>query len=72
MSENKGRPTPIHLKEEELLKKLPVKIGNVDLNYEYYPGEDLYSDGMVEEELLSIVKNASPVEYPRIIEEKKS
>ena len=28
------------------------KIGNVTLDYEYYPGEDLYSDGPVEEELL--------------------
>ena len=27
------------------------KIGNVTLDYEYYPGEDLYSDGPVEEEL---------------------
>ncbi len=72
MSENKSRPAPIHLKEEELLKKLPTKIGNVNLNYEFYPGEDLYSDGKVEEEILSIVKNASPVEYPKIIEQKKS
>lgn len=33
------------------------KIGNVTLDYEYYPGEDLYSDGPVEEELLEIAKN---------------
>ena len=30
------------------------KIGNVTLDYEYYPGEDLYSDGPVEEELLEM------------------
>lgn len=33
------------------------KIGNITLDYEYYPGEDLYSDGDVEEEILEIVKN---------------
>ena len=36
------------------------KIGNVTLDYEYYPGEDLYSDGPVEEELLEIAKNPEP------------
>lgn len=32
------------------------KIGNVILNYEYYSGEDFYSDGAVEDELLEIAK----------------
>lgn len=72
MSENKSRPTPIHLKEEELLRGLPEKIGNVSLNYKSYPGEDLYSDGAIEDEILAIVRDASRVEYPAIIEEKKS
>ncbi len=72
MSEENKRPAPIHLKEEELLKKLPEKIGNVTLNYQFYPGKDLYSDGAIEDEILAIVKNASRVEYPSIIEEKKS
>lgn len=72
MSGENNRPEPIHLKEEELLGKLPEKIGNVTLNYQYYPGEDLYSDGAIEDELLEIVKNASRVEYPAIIEERKS
>lgn len=72
MSGEIKRPAPIHLKEEELLKKLPEKIGNVVLDYQYYPGEDLYSDGAIEDEILTIVKNASRVEYPAIIEEKKS
>ncbi|MCM1134621.1 MAG: class I SAM-dependent methyltransferase [Clostridium sp.] len=67
-----ARPEPIHLREEELIKKLPEQIGRVKLNYSHYSGEDLYSDGEVEEELLEIVKNASKVEYPSIIEEKKS
>lgn len=72
MSENKSRPTPIHLKEEELLRGLPERIGNVLLNYNCYPGEDLYSDGAIEDEILAIVRDASRVEYPAIIEEKKS
>ena len=72
MSENKSRPAPIHLKEEELLKRLPEKIGNVTLHYECYSGEDLYSDGTIEDEILAIAKDASSVEYPEIIEERKS
>lgn len=32
------------------------KIGRVSLNLDYYDGEDRYSDGDVEEELLEIVK----------------
>lgn len=72
MSENKSRPTPIHLKEEELLRGLPERLGNVSLNYKCYSGEDLYSDGAIEDEILAIVKDASRVEYPAIIEEKKS
>ncbi len=71
MKEEK-RQQPLHLKEEELIGKLPEKIGNVALDYKYYPGEDLYSDGAIEDELLSIVKNASRVEFPGIIEEKGS
>jgi len=31
-------------------------IGNVRINYDFYPGSDLYSDGIVEDTLLSIVK----------------
>ena len=33
------------------------KIGKVTLDYEFYAGTDLYSDGTVEDELLDIVKN---------------
>lgn len=72
MREEVKRPAPIHLKEGELLGKLPEKIGNVTLNYKFYPGEDFYSDGVIEDEILKIVKDASRVEYPSIIEERKS
>ena len=66
------RPEPIRLKEEELIKVLPDKIGKVRLNFDCYSGQDLYSDGEVEDEILSIVKNVSKVEYPSIIEQRKS
>ncbi|MDE7446740.1 MAG: methyltransferase domain-containing protein [Lachnospiraceae bacterium] len=51
---------------------MPERLGNVSLNYRCYPGEDLYSDGVIEDEILAIVRDASRVEYPAIIEEKKS
>ncbi len=70
--DNSKRPQAIHLSEEELLSKLPRQIGKVTLDYEFYPGEDLYSDGTIEDEILGIVKEASRVEYPAIIEERKS
>ena len=33
------------------------KIGNIELDYTYYSGQDLYSDGDIEDYLLDIVKN---------------
>lgn len=48
------------------------KIGNVILDYEYYPGEDLYSDGPVEEELLEIAKSYTEEELNQVIAEKNS
>jgi SAM-dependent methyltransferase len=51
----------------DLLKE---KIGGVSLNYEYYSGKDLYSDGMIEDVLLDIVKNNSKDKYDHIIYEK--
>ncbi len=64
--------TPVHLTEEEIFNRLPEKIGQVSLNYDHYGGRDLYSDGEIEDELLSIVKNVSRVEYRSVIEERKS
>ena len=48
------------------------EIGKIKLNLKHYPGEDLYCDGEIEDELLEIARNYAQVEYPRIIEEKKS
>lgn len=47
------------------------QIGKVSLDYTHYPGEDLYCDGEVEQELLEITKDYSVVEFPEIIEERK-
>lgn len=47
------------------------KIGKVTLDYSWYPGEDFYCDGEVENELLDIVKTYPEKEYNRIIEERK-
>lgn len=48
------------------------EIGKIKLNLKHYPGEDLYCDGEIEDELLEIAKNYAQVEYPRIIEEKRT
>lgn len=48
------------------------KIGNVVLDYTDYPGEDFYSEGKQEDELLEIVKNHTEKEFNRIIQEKAS
>ncbi|MBQ9490903.1 MAG: hypothetical protein IJU80_13340, partial [Lachnospiraceae bacterium] len=47
-------------------------IGKVVLDLSKYPGEDLYSDGAIEEELLKIARDLSPIEYGRVIDERAS
>lgn len=53
-------------------KRLTESIGKVNLDLTYYSGEDVYCDGEIEDELLKITRDYAEVEYPRIIEEKKS
>ncbi len=48
------------------------KIGNVVLDMTYYPGEDHYSDGDIEDELLQVAMEHEEEEFPKIIEERKS
>lgn len=48
------------------------EIGKIKLDLTHYPGEDLYCDGDVEDELLDITRNYSSVEYQGIIEERGS
>ncbi len=38
------------------------QIGNIKLNLEYYSGDDQYSDGDIEDEILNIVKNTDKYE----------
>lgn len=43
------------------------QIGNVVLDDTYYPGEDLYSDGAVENHILELVKKYREEEYNQVI-----
>lgn len=48
------------------------EIGKIKLDYTHYSGEDIYTDGEIEEAILEVAKHNAEVEYPRIIEEKGS
>lgn len=48
------------------------KIGSVVLDYAYYEGQDFYTDGEIEEEMLDIAMHHSREQFPEIIEERKS
>lgn len=54
-----------------MAEKQIEEIGKIKLDLTHYPGEDMYCDGDVEDELLEIARNYAAVEYPGIIEEKK-
>lgn len=45
-------------------------IGKIMLDYRFYSGIDLYSDGEIEDEILEIVKNNNENQYDRIIAER--
>ena len=53
-------------------QKTIEKIGNITLDLKHYEGRDVYSDGDVEDELLSIARDLSPIEYQKVIEERGS
>lgn len=48
------------------------KIGKVVLDDTYYPGEDLYSDGAVEDEMLEIARTYPENQWNHVISERKS
>ena len=48
------------------------KIGKVFLDDTLYPGQDLYSDGAIEDELLEIARDYHPEEFNHVIRERKS
>ena len=43
------------------------QIGKAVLDYHFYTGEDKYTDGAIEDEMLEIAKNCAPEEYDRVI-----
>ena len=45
-------------------------IGKVTLDLTHWPGEELYSDGRVEDELLSLVKDLPPEKYEEAVRER--
>lgn len=47
------------------------RIGNVILDDTHYPGEDLYSDGAVEDHILELVRTYPEAEYPQVIAQEK-
>ena len=47
------------------------RIGNIELDYTYYPGEDIYSDGPIEDELLEIAKSCTESELNAEIARRK-
>ena len=57
---------------KKMEKSTTETIGKVTLDLSKYPGEDLYSDGAVEEELLKIARDLSPIEYQKVIDERAS
>lgn len=48
------------------------KVGNVVLDLSYYSGNDCYSDGTIEDELLKIVQEHPVSEFPEMIEAQKN
>ena len=48
------------------------KIGKVFLDDTWYPGQDLYSDGVIEDEMLKIARDHAPEEFNRVIRERES
>ncbi len=47
-------------------------IGNVVIDYKYYSGEDLYTEGAAEDRLLDYVKNHTALDYEHYIQESRS
>ena len=45
---------------EESRERILEKIGSVTMDLTYYPGEDFYTDGTIEDEMLEIAMNNPP------------
>ena len=59
-------------KEQGMAEDKIEWIGKIKLDLTKYPGEDLYCDGEIEDELLAIARDCAEVEYRKIIEERRS
>lgn len=57
--------------ETEKRDGMQERIGKVCLDDTWYPGEDLYSDGEIEDRLLEIVKNSREEELNQVIQREK-
>ena len=57
--------------QNQMLEK-QEKIGKITLDYTLYPGQDFYSDGAIEDELLETVKNHPEEAYMDIVRERNS
>lgn len=58
--------------EGRMPNRMQETIGHVTLDYMYYPGEDLYSDGPVEDKLLHIARNYRENQLNKVIAQEKS
>ena len=48
------------------------QIGKAVLDYRFYPEDDKYTDGAIEDEMLEIARNCAPEQYERVIVEKRA
>ncbi len=60
------------LKKENQNGCFEEKIGKVTLNYAFYPGEDKYSDGGIEDEMLALAQEYGDAPMDAVIAQKKS
>jgi len=49
-----------------------LEVGKIIIDDTHYPGRDLYSDGIIEDEMLEIAKTYQKSEYNKIIAQKKN
>ncbi|MCD7955381.1 MAG: methyltransferase [Lachnospiraceae bacterium] len=52
--------------------EMEEQVGKAVLDYQFYPGEDQYTDGNIEEEMLALAKEYGDAPMDRVIAERKS
>ena len=48
------------------------KVGNVVIDDTWYPGEDLYTDGEIEDRMLCLAQQYGDIDYSEVIAREKS